>query len=57
MSVQELLDFYGSDNKAALNLGITVQAVRKWKANNVIPRWSQCAIAYISKRKLKVDPE
>ena len=53
MSPQQLIEHFGSDNKAALNLGLTVQAVRIWVRKGEIPIWSQNAIAWLTKGKLK----
>ena len=53
MSPNQLIAHYGSDNKAALNLGLTVQAVRIWVRKGEIPIWSQNAIAWITRGKLK----
>jgi hypothetical protein len=53
MTPKQLIDHFGSDNKAALSLGLTVQAVRIWAGKGSIPIWSQNAIAWLTKGKLK----
>ena len=53
MKPQQLINHYGSDNKAALSLGITIQTVRNWVGKDHIPIWSQNAIAWITRGKLK----
>lgn len=54
MNAEQVIKHYGSIEKAALALDKTSRCVSLWKAKK-IPYWSQCAIAYISQGKLKVD--
>lgn len=53
MTPKQLIKHYGSDNKAALSLGLSVQAVRKWVKSDSIPDWSQNAIAWLTNGALK----
>jgi len=54
MTYQELKAHYGSDEKAAAEIGVSHATVRKWKANG-IPRLTQLAIQTLTKSKLKAD--
>jgi len=55
MTPKDLTDFFGSEIKVAAAIGVSHQAVRKWIANNSIPRMTQLAIQTITKNKLKAD--
>ncbi len=52
MTYQEVKEFYKSDEKAAVEIGVSHATVRKWKANG-IPRLTQLAIQVLTKNKLK----
>lgn len=60
MTPKQVTDYFGNENKAALELGLSAQAVRLWKASSrpekyKIPRMTQHAIAHITNDALKVD--
>lgn len=57
MTPKQLIKHFGSDNKAALSLGLSVQAVRKWTKAGKIPLWSQKAIAWVTDGCLKPESE
>ncbi len=54
MTGDQVVKYYGDKNKAAAELGVEPQTVKRWTENE-IPIWSQHAIAHISKDALKVD--
>jgi hypothetical protein len=54
MTYEELINHFGSDIKAAAELGFSVTAVKNW-ANSTIPRNTQYAIQALTENKLIVD--
>lgn len=40
----ELIDFYGSQRAAGVALGVTFQAISKWKQQGYVPYPTQCEI-------------
>ena len=57
MTMQELIDYYGSEIKVAAAIGMSHQTIKNWVHSQVIPRTAQLAIQTISKGKLKADEE
>jgi len=54
MTYTELKTYYGTDERAAAEVGVSHATVRKWKANG-IPRLTQLAIQTLTKGKLKAS--
>jgi DNA-binding transcriptional regulator Cro len=44
MQISELIEFYGSDIKAAAALGFSHESFKNWVKSNEIPYPSQCVI-------------
>lgn len=56
MTHKDLIDFFDSEIKAAVAIGVTQMTVNNWKRNG-IPRLVQLAIQALTKGKLKADSE
>lgn len=57
MTYNELIDHYGNQMKAAAAIGVSLNAVKKWAAQDRVPRLTQLAIQTVSKNKLRADEE
>lgn len=55
MKPHELIDHYGNAPRAAEQLGVTKQAVYKWRDQGFIPFNTQYRIQVITQRKLVAD--
>lgn len=56
MTYDQIRDYYGSEIKAAVCIGVSQATVNKWK-REPIPRLTQLAIETLTKGKLKADSE
>lgn len=54
MTYQEVKEYYGSEIKAAVEIGVSQMTVNTWK-RAPIPRLTQLAIQTLTKNKLKAD--
>lgn len=57
MNAKEVIEYYGSEVKAAASIGVSYQSVRNWRVNGKVPRISQLAIQTLTKGKLKADDD
>lgn len=55
MTPQEVRKHYGSEIKAASEIGVSVTTIRNWLAAGKVPRLKQLAIQTLTKNKLKAD--
>lgn len=56
MKYQDLIDYYGSEIKAAVGIGVSQATINNWKRKD-IPQFKQIAIQAITKNKLKAEPK
>lgn len=56
MTHEELINHFGSEIKAAVEIGVSQMTINNWKRNGV-PRLMQLAIQALTKNKLKADSE
>lgn len=54
MTYHDLIEYYGSEVKAAAGIGMSVTAVRSW-VDKPIPRITQYAIQAMTNNQLSVD--
>ena len=57
MKPQDLLDHYGSQIKAAAQIGVSETTIRNWIASDKVPKLTQLAIQALTKGKLKAEKE
>jgi DNA-binding transcriptional regulator YdaS (Cro superfamily) len=55
MKYQDLINYYGSEMKAAVGIGVSQATVNNWKRKEAIPQLKQLAIQTLTKNKLKAD--
>ncbi|WP_081946978.1 Cro/CI family transcriptional regulator [Candidatus Francisella endociliophora] len=55
MNIQEVLNYFGNQNKLALALGVTRAAVGRWVKDGEIPPKRQIQIQRLTKSKIKVS--
>ncbi len=55
MTYAELIEFYGTQSKAAAKLGFSRPTLSNWKARGAIPEGPQAWIQILTKNKLKAD--
>jgi DNA-binding transcriptional regulator YdaS (Cro superfamily) len=56
MTIDQLVQYFGSQAKAAQALGCTQPCVSNWKTRQRIPALQQIKAERISRGKLKADP-
>ena len=54
MTIQEVLNYFGNQNKLAISLGVSRSAVGKWVKDNEIPPKRQIEIQRLTNSKIKV---
>ena len=55
MKLQDVLNYFGNQNRTAIQLGISREAVRKWVVKNEVPILRQYQIQELTKGALKVN--
>lgn len=55
MKVSDVIAYYGNQNRTAIQLEISREAVRKWVAKGEVPKLRQYQIQAQTKGALKVD--
>jgi DNA-binding XRE family transcriptional regulator len=55
MTYKQVLDYYGTKEKAAAEIGVSVQTVINWEKSGNIPRITKLAIQTLTKGKLKAE--
>ena len=55
MTPKEVIAYFGNQNRTAIQLEISREAVRKWVANDAVPKLRQYQIEKLTKGKLKAD--
>jgi len=53
MTTHELLKYYGSELKAAAEIGVSITSIRLWVKKDDIPYLKQLAIQTLTKNKLR----
>lgn len=56
MTMQELIEHFGSQAAAARAIGVSLQVVSAWNAKNRIPLGRQYEIQVLTCGKLRADP-
>lgn len=57
MQVNEVINYFGSTRDTAKALGVTFQAIHRWRKQNKVPAGRQWQIQAISAGRLSVDKE
>lgn len=55
MTPQEVVQHYGTQIKAAAEIGVTEQSIKNWVKAEKMPRIYQLAVQTLTKGKLKAD--
>lgn len=55
MKVDDLIDFFGNQAKAALALGVTQPSISNWRKRGRIPHLQQLRAEHFTEGKLKAD--
>lgn len=55
MTPREVIAYFGNQNRTAIALDISREAVRKWVARGAVPKLRQYQIEKVTKGALKAD--